>query len=99
MSFQVSAVARSHPSVTHQITFNTRLGQYNKQLSKNNKQMNRLIANLKIEHTKPIGDLNEITYTDICFEIEEMYAMNRRLLNLKRKLYLKNNMHWDEEFY
>jgi hypothetical protein len=62
--------------------------------------MRCLIVNLKDKNkTENNIEVASARRYDIYIEIEEMVSKKRRLLNLKRKLYLENNLHWDEEFY
>jgi hypothetical protein len=99
-TFKITASANKTTSTRMAVTFNKRLGQYNKQLSKNSKHVNRLIVTLKDigKNDETIDEMSNTSY-DIYLEIEDTIGKNRRLMNLKRKLYTKHNLHWDEEFY
>ena len=105
MSLHISTIANNistnpiHKSDNPYTKFNKRRGQYNKQLLKNNKHMRFLINNLR-DKNKIYNDVDTSSEShDIEIEVEEMVSNNRKIMNLKKRLYLENNLHWDEEFY
>nr|QOI90600.1 hypothetical protein HWQ62_00469 [Pyramimonas orientalis virus] len=99
MTLQIVHCSAVTPSSTKQLnTFQRQLYHYNVQLSKNNKSIKKLIVNLNTNCKNTTN--SETTSCDaIYFELEDIISKNRRVVNLKKKLYLKNHFDWDEEFY
>lgn len=85
------------PNKTESSSFKKKLKHYNIQEQLNNNNINKLIK--LIDQECKIQTNKKPNYCiDVFIQLQEEYDTVRRLKNLKQKLHLKHDIHWDEEF-
>ena len=86
------------PTKTSSSSFEKQLKHYNIQEQINNNRINKLIRRIdqecKLQTNEKRNDC-----MNVHIQLQEEYDNFRRLKNLKQKLYLKHDLHWDEEYF
>ena len=85
------------PTKTSSSSFEKQLKHYNIQEQINNNRINKLIRRIDQECKLPTNK-KQNDCMDVYIQLQEEYDNFRRLKNLKQKLYLKHDLHWDEEY-
>ena len=85
------------PTKTSSSSFKKQLRHYNIQEQINNNKINKLIRRINQECKLKTNEKQNDCMNDH-IQLQEEYDNFRRLKNLKQKLYLKHDLHWDEEY-
>ena len=86
------------PTKTSSSSFEKQLKHYNIQEQINNNEIDKLIRRIDQECKLPTHN-KQNECMDVYIQLQEQYDNARRVKNLKQKLFLKHNIHWDEEYY
>lgn len=87
------------PTKTASSSFKKQLKHYDIQEKINNSKIKTLIRRIDQECRLSPTHNEQNECLDAYIQLQQEYDNVRRVKNLKHKLFLKHNLHWDEEYY